>query len=555
MNDETTNETTDDMTDEMTDEMTNEMTNEMTDGPGVRADADERDGMTDGTGPTTDGDSYDMPDGGATDVGGDTYEATGDTTDGLGEMNERSGGRSDGDTTDTTDGGDEANAHLPTVVIVGRPNVGKSTLFNRILGEQAAIVEDRPGVTRDRKELEAEWLDVPFRMIDTGGWMPRGSDLDDKVSRQVEAAVAEADLVMFLVDASVGILEDDEAVASWLRRGGHQVVVVANKADNNQREDQLWQFLSLGLGDAVPVSALHGRRAGDLLDVVLERLGDKAVPNSYEEDDGEGWTGDVDGEPSAAPRVAIVGRPNVGKSTLFNRLVGADRSVVHDMAGTTRDAIDTLVETEDGPIVFVDTAGMRRRSRIDDSAEYYSMVRALRAIDDADVALLVIDAAEGVTGQDQRLAERVDASGCPIVVLLNKWETIDDPERRIELEAGVRRKLSFLGDVPVLKISALTGKNVHKLRPVLQEAITQYHRRIPTRDVNQVIAQAQQQSPAGGGAKVLYAVQGATDPPTFTLFVNRELPQHHVRFLERRIREAFDFGSTPIKLRIRKRTD
>ncbi|MEQ8437576.1 MAG: ribosome biogenesis GTPase Der [Ilumatobacter fluminis] len=441
---------------------------------------------------------------------------------------------------------------LPTLVIVGRPNVGKSTLFNRVLGEQQAIVEDRPGVTRDRKELEAEWLGVPFRVIDTGGWMPRGSDLDDKVSRQVEAAVQEADLVLFVVDASVGILEEDEAVANWLRRGDHEVIVVANKADNNQREEQLWQFLSLGLGEAIPVSALHGRRAGDLLDVVLERFGDKAVANEPSEG---AWTGDVEIEAPDAPRVAIVGRPNVGKSTLFNRLVGEDRSVVHDMAGTTRDAIDTIVETEDGPIVFVDTAGMRRRSRIDDSAEYYSMVRALRAIDDADVALLVIDATEGVTGQDQRLAERVDASGCPIVVLLNKWELIDDPDHRIEIEAGVKRKLAFLGDVPVLKISALTGKNVHKLRPRLQEAITQYHRRVPTKDVNKVIADAQQQSPAGGGAKVLFAVQGATDPPTFTLFVNRELPQHHVRYLERRIREEFEFGSTPIKLRIRKKSD
>jgi GTPase len=444
---------------------------------------------------------------------------------------------------------------LPTVVIVGRPNVGKSTLFNRVVGEQAAIVENQPGVTRDRKELEAEWLGVPFRVIDTGGWMPRGSDLDDKVSRQVEAAVDEADLVLLVVDASVGVLEDDEAVADWLRRGDHQVLVVANKADNNQREDDLWQFLSLGLGEAVPVSALHGRRAGDLLDVVLERLGDKAVhvPAADEEEDQADtvWSADE----QAPPRVAIVGRPNVGKSTLFNRLVGSDRSVVHDLAGTTRDAIDTLVETEDGPIVFVDTAGMRRRAKIDDAAEYYSLVRALRAIDDADVALLVIDATEGVTGQDQRLAERVDASGCPIVILLKKWELVDDPERRVEIESDVRRKLAFVGDVPVLKVSALTGKGVHKLRPRLQEAVEQYHRRVPTRDVNKVIAEAQQQSPAGGGAKVLYAVQGATDPPTFTLFVNRELPQHHVRYLERRIREAFGFGSTPIKLRIRKKTD
>ena len=457
--------------------------------------------------------------------------------------------------TDTTAPLDAAQ-QLPTVVIVGRPNVGKSTLFNRFVGEQSAIVENRPGVTRDRKEEEAEWLGVPFRIIDTGGWMPGGSDLDEKVSRQVEAAVAEADLVLFVVDATVGALEEDEAVARWLRKGNHETLVVVNKADNDRREEELWDFLSFGLGDPVPVSALHGRRAGDLLDVVLERLGDKAVQSPDPDapwlagDRDEVWTPD-DVRP---PRVAIVGRPNVGKSTLFNRLVGRDRSVVHDMAGTTRDAIDTLVETEDGPIVFVDTAGMRRRSKIDDSAEYYSLVRALRAIDDADIALLIIDSIEGVTGQDQRLAERIDAAGCPILILLNKWELIDDADRRLETQTEVRRKLAFLGDAPLLKISALTGKGVHKLRPVLQDAITQYHRRVPTREVNRVIADAQQKQPAGGGAKVLYAVQGATDPPTFTLFVNRELRHDYLRYLERSLREAFEFGSTPLKLRVRKRS-
>jgi GTP-binding protein len=456
---------------------------------------------------------------------------------------------------------------LPTVVIVGRPNVGKSTLFNRIMGEQAAIVENRPGITRDRKEMDAEWLGVPFRLIDTGGWMPGGNDLDTKVSRQVEAAVDEADLVLFVVDASVGALEEDEAVANWLRRGHHDTLVVANKADNTRREEDLWGFLTFGLGEPVPVSALHGRRAGDLLDVVLERLGDRAVrpgeaageetaddiahqiSDAEASRDEETWTP----ESPRPPRVAIVGRPNVGKSTLFNRLVGEVRSVVHDMPGTTRDAVDTLVETEDGPIVFVDTAGMRRRAKIDDAAEYYSLVRALRAIDDADIALLVIDATEGVTGQDQRLAERVDAAGCPIVLLLNKWELIDDAERRAEVQTAVQRRLAFLGDALLLKISALTGKGVHKLRPVLAEAIEQYHRRVPTREVNTVIAAAQQRQPAGGGAKVLYAVQGATDPPTFTLFVNRELRQDYLRYLERSIREAFDFGSTPLKLRVRKR--
>jgi GTP-binding protein len=223
------------------------------------------------------------------------------------------------------------------------------------------------------------------------------------------------------------------------------------------------------------------------------------------------------------------------------------------MAGTTRDSIDTLVETEDGPVIFVDTAGMRRRSRIDDSAEYYSLVRALRSIDDADIALMVIDATRGVTAQDQRLAERIDAAGCPIVIMLNKWDLVTDEREHVEAE--VSRKLYFLGDAPVLKISALSGKGVHKLRPVLQEAILQYHRRVPTRDVNRVVAEAQQRQPAGGGARVLYALQGATDPPTFTLFVNRELPQTYVRYIERSIREAFEFGSTPLKLRVRKRSE
>ncbi len=449
----------------------------------------------------------------------------------------------------------EVSAERATIVVVGRPNVGKSTLFNRIVGGQVAIVEDRPGITRDRKEMDAEWLGVPFKVIDTGGWMPSGDALDTKVSRQVERAVEEGDLVLVVVDATVGVVTDDVAVADWLRRIDTPVLVVANKSDNDQRERDLWEFLSLGLGDALPVSALHGRRAGDLLDVVLERLGPLGLPP---ERILEPWL-DPDASTELAedgerpPRVAIVGRPNVGKSTLFNRLVGDDRAVVHDMAGTTRDAVDTLVDTEDGPIVFVDTAGMRRRSRIDDSAEYYSAVRALRAIDDADVALLVIDANEGVTGQDQRLAERIDASGCPVVIMLNKWETIDDADRRASIKADVVRKLAFVGDAPVLGISALTGKGVHRLRPVLADAIEQYHRRVPTKDVNRVIAAAQQASPAPGGARVLYAIQGATDPPTFTLFVNRELPQHHVRYLERSIREAFGFGSTPLKLRIRKK--
>jgi GTP-binding protein len=441
---------------------------------------------------------------------------------------------------------------VPTVVIVGRPNVGKSTWFNRVIGEQAAIVEDRPGVTRDRFTRRASWLGRDFDIVDTGGWLPSGSELDDKVSRQVEEAVRSADLVIFMVDASVGLTDEDEAVADWLRRTDVPVILAANKSDNDRRELERWSFMSLGLGEPYPVSALHGRRSGDFLDLVVERL-DFGPENTDDVDEDESSTE----KPSAAdgvPRVALVGRPNVGKSTLFNRLVGEERSVVHDMPGTTRDAIDTLVETEDGPLVFIDTAGMRKRSRIDDSAEYFSLVRALRAIDEADIAMLVIDATVSVTSQDQRLAERIDAAGCPILVVLNKWELLESEERR-KVEADMARMLYFLADAPVLKISALTGKGVHKMRPVLQETIEQYHRKVPTRDVNRIIAEAQQKQPAGGGARVLFAVQGAIDPPTFTLFVNRDLPAPYVRYLERAIREGFGFGSVPLKLRMRRKGD
>lgn len=447
---------------------------------------------------------------------------------------------------------DHLQDELSTVVIVGRPNVGKSTLFNRFVGEQAAIVEDRPGITRDRKELTVEWLGRSFLLVDTGGWMPKGSDLDAKVSRQVEKAVRAADLVLFVVDGSVGVTDDDEAIATWLRKSSVPVLLVVNKADNDRREAERWEFLSLGVGEPYPVSALHGRRAGDLLDEVLDALPEEKAEESEADVSSDSEDREV---ADKTPKVALVGRPNVGKSTLFNRLVGEDRSVVHDMPGTTRDSVDTLVETPDGPVLFIDTAGMRRRSRIDDSAEYYSLVRALRSIDDADVALFVIDATQGITAQDQRLAERIDAAGCPIVLILNKWDLMVDEEVRDEVDTQIARKLAFIDGAPVLKISAMSGRGVHRLRPVLQEAIDQYHRRIPTRDVNRVLADAQQRQPAGGGAKVMYAVQGATDPPTFTLFVNRDLPQPYLRYLERSIREAFSFGSTPLKLRVRRRSE
>ncbi len=436
----------------------------------------------------------------------------------------------------------------PMVAIVGRPNVGKSTLVNRVIGRREAIVEERPGVTRDRKTVEAEWQGIEFDLVDTGGWMAGGTDLDKKVSRQSEAALRDADVVLFVVDATVGITEEDAAMADIVRRIDRPVLLTANKVDDTRHEAAIWELMSLGLGEPHPISAIHGRGTGDLLDAVISFF-PQAEP--AEEADGLASGGDDAG---AMFSVALVGRPNVGKSTLFNRLIGEDRAVVHDMPGTTRDAIDTVVDTDYGPVRFIDTAGMRRKARIDEKTEYFSMVRALQAVDRADSALLVIDATEGITHQDQRLAERIDAAGCPIVVVLNKWEELDT-EARQDLLYQLGQKLYFLGESAVLRISALSGRGVHKLMPALGSAIEAYRRRVPTRKVNDVLRAAQQAQPGPHGVRVLYATQGATDPPTFTLFSNKDIPPHYLRYLERRLREEFDLHQTPIKMRVRRRSE
>jgi GTP-binding protein len=384
--------------------------------------------------------------------------------------------------------------------------------------------------------------------VDTGGWMPGGSDLEAKVSRQSEQAIRDAHAVILLVDAVTGITEEDARVAEVVRElAPGKVLLVVNKVDDAGREGLIWEAMSLGLGDPIGVSALHGRGSGEVLDRLIELLPPPA-PVEEPDDDDEG--GETEERIFSA---ALVGRPNVGKSTLFNRLIGEERAVVHDLPGTTRDTVDTIVETPDGPIRFVDTAGMRRKAKIDEGTEYYSLVRALQAVDKSDVALLIVDSTVGVTAQDQRLAERIDVAGSPIVVLLNKHEMLTDAEARADLDWQVSERLRFIGEAPVLKISALTGKGVQKLLPALSLSIEDYHRRVPTRKVNEVLRAAQQAQPGPHGVKVLYGTQAATDPPTFTLFANREIPATYLRYLERRLREDFDLGATPIKMRVRKR--
>lgn len=438
------------------------------------------------------------------------------------------------------------------VAVIGRPNVGKSTLVNRIVGRREAIVEERPGVTRDRKVLKAEWVGREFTLVDTGGWLAaHEGSLDAKVSAQSEKAMAEADVAMLVVDVTVGVTEEDARTAGVVRRvrGDKPTLVVVNKVDSENREADIWEFARLGLGEPWAVSALHGRGTGDLLDEVVRLLPEEQVAPVPADGDGEDDASE-EGE-EQVPAIAITGRPNVGKSTLFNRLIGDERSVVHDMPGTTRDSVDTIVETDAGRLRFVDTAGMRRKSRIDDGTEYFSFVRALQAIDRADVALLVIDATEGVTGQDQRLAERIDAAGSPVIIVLNKWELLD-ADQRADVTAQVEDGLGFLKYAPMLKVSAKTGLGVHKLLPALNQSIDAYQRRIPTRELNKVIQLAQAEHPMPN-AKVLYATQGATDPPTFTLFTTKTLPPDYLRFLERKIRDHFDFGPTPLKFRVRRR--
>jgi len=413
-------------------------------------------------------------------------------------------------------------------------------LVNRLAGRRVAVVEEQRGVTRDRKTVEVEWCGVNFDIVDTGGWLQVGDELEDKVSQQADAALQEADLVILVVDVAVGVMDEDIAASRWVLRTGRPCILVANKVDDDRQESLVWEFLQLGLGEPFALSALHGRRSGDFLDLIVERL--RLAEKEAVDVDPERLDDD-------SLNVAIVGRPNVGKSTLFNSLIGEERSVVHDMPGTTRDAIDTVIETPDGRVRFIDTAGMRRRAKTEAGLETYSVLRALDALDRADLALLVIDSTVGATGQDQRLAERIAAAGCPAIVILNKWEMIATEDRDVVL-AGVADKLAFLGEAPVIKTTALSGKGVHKILPALHDAATDYVKRISTGTLNRAIRDLQIRQPSPTG-RIRYAVQGATEPPTFTLFASGRLPQTYLRYVERMLREKFDLGSTPIRVRVR----
>jgi GTPase len=422
----------------------------------------------------------------------------------------------------------------PRVAVVGRQNVGKSTLVNRLLGRREAIADEQPGVTRDRLEVPVEWRGRDVVVVDTGGYVPRAGGIEALVARQAERAASEAGLVLLVVDAQTGIQEEDALLARRLRRIEVPVLVVVNKVDTEALEAETALFNGLGLGDPVAVSALHGRGAGELLDRVIELVPEHEAPVEVETE----------------PRLALVGRPNVGKSSLFNRLVGDERSVVFEQAGTTRDAVDALVEWDGGAVRFVDTAGLRRGSRLQ-GLEYYGLVRAARAIDRAHVALLVVDASEGLTADDKHIAGRVIEAGRGLAVAANKWDLVATEDKE-KLLKDLAEAMSPFASAPVVRTSALRGTGVARLPSVLLGVHGQWSLRVPTARVNEVLGEAQNlRPPHRGVGRFRYATQVTAGPPAFVLFGGRVPDQGYRRFLENRIRRAFGLEGVPIRLRFR----
>lgn len=433
----------------------------------------------------------------------------------------------------------------PVVAIVGRPNVGKSTLFNRLAGGRKAIVEDMPGVTRDRLYDSAEWLGREFMVIDTGGIrFDEGELFTREVKWQAELAIEEADVIVFVVDTKDGITHEDEQVAAILRKSRKPVVLAANKVENFDKQLEYYEFYNLGLGDPIPVSAMHGRNTNDLLDAVVSHF---APLSAYQEDE-------------EAVKIAIVGRPNVGKSSLVNSLLGEERVIVSDVPGTTRDAIDTPFKYGGNKYILIDTAGIRKKSRIKEPTEKYSVVRSLKSVERADVVITMLDATEGVNEQDQRIAGYVHEQGKANIIVVNKWDLVEKDERTMnKFDKDIREDLKFMAYSPILYVSALTRKRIYKILELADFVVEQHNRRISTAELNKVINEAMLLNPLPGGGgrriKIFYCTQVRTAPPTFVLFANNPEMVHfsYLRYLENTLRSNFGFEGTPINLVLRKR--
>jgi GTP-binding protein len=432
----------------------------------------------------------------------------------------------------------------PVVAIVGRPNVGKSTLFNRILGRQAAVVDAKPGVTRDRLYQEVDWAGRRFVLVDTGGIESgAGEDMAGRVAGQARRAIAQAQLILYVLDGNAGLLEEDVQVAALLRRSGKPVLVVVNKVDDFNRPLPLGDFYRLGLGEPVPVSAAQGLNIGDLLDLVVAEMPPRAD------------------EPGSEPvRIAVVGRPNVGKSSLVNAILGEDRVIVSDIPGTTRDAVDTLFRRDGREYVFIDTAGMRRKAKIRESIEHYSVLRAKKALERADLALVVLDFADGVTNQDQRIAGLAEEAGKGTIIVVNKWDLAERTgvsAHRYQEE--VRRELTFIGYAPVLCVSAVSGMGIPKILGSVETVMGEYRRQVPTSVLNRILHDAFMISPPparkGKRLKLMYCTQVAAGPPAFLLFVNDPglVSPGYRRYLENEVRRAMGFQGVPVRILFRRR--
>lgn len=432
----------------------------------------------------------------------------------------------------------------PTIAIVGRPNVGKSTIFNRIAGERISIVEDTPGVTRDRIYTTGEWLGREFSIIDTGGIDLGDEPFMDQIKHQAEIAIDEADVIIFVASGREGITDADELVAKILYHSNKPVILAVNKVDNPEMRNDIYEFYALGLGDPFPVSGSHGLGIGDVLDEAV-----KHFPNTSEEEDED------------TIKFSLIGRPNVGKSSLINAILGEDRVIVSDIEGTTRDAIDTYFESEEGQkFLMIDTAGMRKRGKVYESTEKYSVMRAMRAIERSDIVLMVLNAEEGIREQDKRVAGYAHEAGRGIIIVVNKWDTVKkDTNTMRDFEAEIRDEFQYLDYAPIIFVSALTKQRLNKLPELIETVSMNQNLRIPSALLNDVVMDAVAINPTptdkGKRLKIFYATQVAVKPPTFVIFVNEEELMHfsYARFLENQIRKAFTFEGTPIKIIPRRR--